>query len=307
MSSPARASSGPASPAQLHDGPHGLSHVGMGDADDGDVGHRRVHHEHVLDLAGVHVDAARDDHVRHPVGEVEVAVLVDPSDVAQRAPAPLVERGGRLGRVAVVLEPVRGLEPDLALLARRQLGAVGTDDVGGAEQRPTDRAGMGEPLVGPDGAEPHALAARVVLVHDRAQPLERGPLHLGRAGRRRVHDDLQARQVEPSPLLGRQLHQPHEVRGHELGVGDPVTLDQLEHLERVEPLHDDGGPAQAVERRRPPGGGGVVERCRAQVHAVLAAAVQPLHQHAERAIAPPSAPPTCAGFTPLGRPVVPDE
>ena len=43
--------------------------------------------QHVLGLAGVDVHAARDDHVRHPVGQVHVAVVVDVADVAERHPA----------------------------------------------------------------------------------------------------------------------------------------------------------------------------------------------------------------------------
>ena len=61
--------------------------------------------EDVFDLARVDVDAAGDDHVGDAIGDVEVALLIDIADVAEGAPAAVVERLGGLGRIAVVLEP----------------------------------------------------------------------------------------------------------------------------------------------------------------------------------------------------------
>jgi hypothetical protein len=60
--------------------------------------------EHVLGLLRIDVHAARDDHVRLPVGQVQVAVLVEVPDVAERAPAPVVGDRRRLVGVVVVLE-----------------------------------------------------------------------------------------------------------------------------------------------------------------------------------------------------------
>ena len=107
-----------------------------------------------------------------PVGEVEVALLVDPADVAEPAPAARVPHGLRLLGVAVVLEGAVGLEPHLALLADRELVAVVVEDVDGAGHRLADRAGVGEPVLGADVAEAGALAAAVELVDDRAEPVE---------------------------------------------------------------------------------------------------------------------------------------
>src|SRR4051812_36481881 len=45
------------------------------DADDRDHGDGRVLHEHLLELAGVHVEAAADDHVLGAIDDVVVAVL----------------------------------------------------------------------------------------------------------------------------------------------------------------------------------------------------------------------------------------
>ncbi len=72
---------------RLHDRLHLFAEVLVGDTDDGDVGDLRVHREDVLRFLRVHVHAARDDHVRLAVGEVEEAVLVDLADVAEGRPA----------------------------------------------------------------------------------------------------------------------------------------------------------------------------------------------------------------------------
>ena len=85
----------------------------------------RVRDEHVLGLLRVDVHAARDDHVRLAVGEVQEAVVVEVADVAERAPAlaggatPLVFSGSLwYSNVGAALEV------DRAALAVRQLLAV---------------------------------------------------------------------------------------------------------------------------------------------------------------------------------------
>ena len=56
--------------------------------------------DQVLDLGGVDVLAAGDDHVLQPVGDVEVAVGVEVAEVARAEPAVGGERGGRrIGQV----------------------------------------------------------------------------------------------------------------------------------------------------------------------------------------------------------------
>ncbi len=79
----------------------------------GDVGREL---QVVLQLAGRDVLAAgRDDDVLHPVGDVEVAVVVDEADVAGVQPAVGVDRLGRLlGLVQVAHEDVRPAHQDLA-------------------------------------------------------------------------------------------------------------------------------------------------------------------------------------------------
>ena len=67
------------------------------DAVHGDVGDPGVLAEGVLDLGGVDVDAAADDQVLAAAVEEEVAVLVEPPEVADR------ERGPRVSRHAAAV------------------------------------------------------------------------------------------------------------------------------------------------------------------------------------------------------------
>ena len=121
-----------------HDGHRPLAEVGVGHADDGGVGHGRMVEEDVLRLPGIDVDAPADDQVAVPVGEEEVAVVVEPADVADaEAGAGGVVGGRRLLRVAEVAE---------AVLLRR-----------GVEEDPADgagRAGLARVVEDPDPAAP---------------------------------------------------------------------------------------------------------------------------------------------------------
>src|SRR6266545_5047781 len=87
----------------LDDGLDLLAPVLVRDAEHRDVADLRVGEEHPLDLARIDVHAPRDDHVDLAVAEEQVAVLVEIADVADGEEAvPAI--GGRLGRVALVLE-----------------------------------------------------------------------------------------------------------------------------------------------------------------------------------------------------------
>src|SRR5690606_33998864 len=99
---------------QHDEGLRGLAPLLGRDADHRAVGDGRVAHQDVLDLGGVDVLPARDDHVLDPVVHVEVAVLVQVADVAGPEPVVLGQGGlGRLGQVPVPLHVLRGLADDL--------------------------------------------------------------------------------------------------------------------------------------------------------------------------------------------------
>ena len=124
---------------------------------------------------------------------------------------------------------------------------------------------MEEPLLAGDHRHARLLAAGVVLHDDRAEPLDDLQLHIDRARCRRMHDELQAGQVELQPLVIRQLQHADEHRRHELHVRHLVGLDRAQALERVEALHQHDRAAVADRAHRPCGRRRVVHRRWAQV------------------------------------------
>ena len=205
VSSAARSS--PASAAGCDERHHALPHVVVGHADHGDVEHRRVQAEQVLDLLRVDVHAAADDHERLAVGEEQVALVVEVAEVADGRPERVlgVPGGRRLLRVVVVGERlVVALEvdrPDLARpAARRRPGRTSAGCP--SRDRPTV-PGVRQPVLGSDVGGAVGLGARVVLVHDRPEPLHHLLLDLDRARRRRVHDASSGSRCRTTPARPR--------------------------------------------------------------------------------------------------------
>ena len=141
---------------------------------------------------------------------------------------------------------------------------------------------MLEPLLRRDRAEPDALAAGVVLLHDRAEPLDHRASRRAGTARPRARRPRGSRGRTSRSRRVVELQQPHEVRRHELHVGDAVALDQLETGDRIEVAHRDDGAAEALHGRRPTRRRRVVQRRGAQVHRALGASVEPPDQAAER-------------------------
>ena len=94
--------------------------VGVGHADHGAVLHRGVAPDHLLDLARVDVEAARDDHVLLAVDHVQVAALVEHADVAGMVPAEGARLGGGFGVVVIAGRHQLAARDDLAAFARRR-------------------------------------------------------------------------------------------------------------------------------------------------------------------------------------------
>ena len=192
----------------------------------------------VLGFLGIDVDATRDDHVRLTVGEVEVTLLVQVTDVAQCPPTVLVGHRCRLLRIVVVLEGAAAAEVDDTGSSRRKFLAVLTDNVtlghGAAH-----RAGMGQPFLGCDLGGPDVLGARVVLVDDRTPPVEHLTLYRDRARGGSMDHILEARQVEAFSLLFGKAQHSDKHRRHELRLRHSIALDELETLARIETLHHD--------------------------------------------------------------------
>ncbi len=198
-------------------------------------------------------------------------LVADVADVAERRPRLVhrVRRRAGLLRVVVVLEgPRRLLEVDDAVLARGQLGAFVVAHVQGPEDRLADRAGVRQPVVGGGVGDAVALGGAVVLVDDRAPPLEHLVLHRHRAGSGGVDGDTVRRQVVSRAHLLGQLEHAHEHGRDPLAVGDGVALDGGDGLGSVEVLHAHDGAALHLRAHRIGQRGGVVQRCRRQIHGV---------------------------------------
>ena len=217
-----------------------------------------------LDLRRIDVRAARHDHVAATVGEVEVAVLVDAPEVAERLPA--VPRRARLrADVAVGRALAAGRHHvDLADLAHRQLVPLLVEDadlatVGGLAHR----ARVREPLGARDEGVADALGAAVHLVHALGpEPLDPGAKEPVRAGRAPRDHALERREVVARARLLGQTPDALQHGGHEADPRHPVSLDQRERLLRIEARHQHH---EAAEQQRGEGvheAGRVVLRAR---------------------------------------------
>ena len=204
-----------------------------------------VHHQ-VLDLGGVGVEAAVDEHVLHPIGDVDVAALVHDPDVARVEPSVGVDRlCCLLGVVEIPLHHVVATDHDLAGFAAGKLASLWVVDlhldvVDGAAARLRDDFGivvvathrghtrrLGEAVAGDDLLEPETLAH----LHD----------HFDRDGSGAGDGEPQRRQV---PLI--------EILGVEDGLvdrrwpgqhRDPLLGDPLHHGWHIEDrVRDDRRP-----------------------------------------------------------------
>jgi len=103
-----------------------------------------VRAQHGLDLGGVDVEAAGDDHLLEAVDDREEASLVHGHDVTGAEPAVVEGGGGLLRHTAVAVEHLRTAHEQLAALAQRDLAVevvgVGDADVDVGEGDP-DRPG----------------------------------------------------------------------------------------------------------------------------------------------------------------------
>ena len=108
-----------------------------------------------------------------------------------------------------------------------------------------------------------ALGAGVVLVDDRPEPVDHLRLHLGRARRGGVHDDLERRQVvarraPPSGSLSMRMN----IVGTTWLKVTWCSSHEREVLLRVEVLHHDDGAAEPVRGAAEAQRRGVVQRAR---------------------------------------------
>ena len=216
---------------------------------------------------------------------------------------------GRLLRVVVVLEPrartrTRSGPPRRRVARCRRRRRCGARRAAACRPSPGGRA-----LLAVDRAEPVALAARVVLVDDRAPPLDhlrasprpgtaprRGPPSAGSSGRSGARSSSGSLSMRTKWV------------GTNCAWVTRWRSISSRHCERVEPLHQHDRAAEALRGRRPAERGGVVERGGAEVHGVGREAVHQLDQaRRARRRRCRTAAGGMPGLMPFGRPVVPDE
>ena len=186
----------------------------------------------MLDLGGIDVHPARYDHVGRPVADIEITVAVEIAHVAERDQAVPLDLAARLRQVAVAEVGIGRLaHMDEADLARRAgLAVLGQDGDARGADRPAAAAGTGECFLRADHGHHAALARRIGLVDDRAEPVDHGALDLRRAGRARRGDEAQRGEIVSPPHRLGQLQQPHIHGRHEIDDVDPVLGDETQHL-----------------------------------------------------------------------------
>ena len=157
----------------------------------------------VLGLLRIDVHTAGVDHVVAPVGEIEIAFLIDVPDIAERRPAFVVVSAGRLLPIVVIridrplaknTIPIWSGGSSVACPRRRMCNS--------ATRSPAYRTFVPHHSAGVIAHMPIALRAAVVLVNDRAPPCEHLFLHIDRTrcgGVNREPDECRAIAITALP------------------------------------------------------------------------------------------------------------
>ena len=232
---------------------HALAPLLVRQADHRHVLDRRMGTQHGLDLGGVDVLAAGDDHVALAVDEVDVALGIAAGHVAHRAVVAAEGRFRLVRELPVAVEGVGVAGVELAGLAVRYFVAVGVHhpDRGRAHALPADRAQLRELLVRAEHGDPAGLARAVELEQARAREhLHHGALRVRPRRCRGDHQLLHPAKLEVGPR-GRGHAQHHDVvGGYQRGEGraalgqGPQAVLGVEALARV-----DVGRTAAIEER----------------------------------------------------------
>ena len=145
----------------------------VGRRDDGALGDRRHLHERLFDLRRGEVQAAADDHVAQPIGDRQVAVLVEHAHVAGAIPAVAGDRARGQRRVRVAGEQVGPPRPDLAGPAGGEVAALLVDDpdLHALERMPVGAVALRLRLVGRRAGDRRVLRRAVGPEHLDPEPL----------------------------------------------------------------------------------------------------------------------------------------
>src|ERR1700690_94044 len=113
--------------------------------------------------------------------------------VPKRAPSESIKRRRGLDWILIVFELIRPAEVNQAVLPGGKFAAVFTHDMNLAEDRSTHCSRMSGPGSGVDSYESVALGTGVVLVNDRAEPVEHLMFNLHRTRRGGVENAFKGR------------------------------------------------------------------------------------------------------------------
>ena len=253
----------------------------MGHADHRDIGDGGMIHQRVLDLGGIDVLAAGDDHVLHPVVDEEEAVPeitrvagAKPAD-ALFVPAFGIGLVGGL-RVGVIrLEVLLAACPDLAHFAVGAIfAAAGVDDAQfHAGERAPGRAqevGLGAARIVIRGFEqrdgPGGLGEAIDLEQGHARGLHGADEDVLGDGRGAVDDAPQGREIRGVDARGHEQELQHG--GDQQGVGDAVLFYKLQDACRVDLAHEHVGAAVVEAHETPTASRDMEERHGDQVDAL---------------------------------------
>ena len=218
----------------------------MGDTEHGHLEDRGMGGDGVLDVGGVDVVAAADDHVLAAAHDVEVAVRVEPAEVAGHQPAVHPGPGRGLGVAVVLAGPARDPHAHLADLAgrHRRTVVVDADDLGRG-QRLAHRSGRLDGLArrheAVDGA---GLGHAVVVGHQRLGQLRLEALQHGGGERGAAHRALLDR-AEVGGVEAGVVEEEGGHGGHQEDEAGPLRLHGVEPGAGVEAREVDAPQTRA--------------------------------------------------------------
>ena len=193
-------------------------------ANDGNIAHARMSHQMVFNLLRVNVHAARNDHEAFAVGEIQIALFIEPPDVAKRGPAMLVGRAFGFLRVVMVAERRGAFEENRAFLAHRDIVAIIVANMHDGIQRPANRALVRQPLFARDKGNSLPFGSGIIFAQHRPPPLDHRFLDGNRTWRRRMNRRLKAGHIIFAADLFGQLKHARKMRWHPLASVDPIFL-----------------------------------------------------------------------------------
>ena len=222
-------------------------------ADDAGLLHRGVEAEDDLDLPGIDVEAARDDHPLLPAREEDVTVPVHPSEVARMEPAVPDHLGGCLRVLVITLHDVFTPEDQFADGLPRELPALLVDDFrDDAGNRNPDGAGLLGHVETAEGGDGRRLGQAVALHDPDAELLFKQWDEI--RGHRRAAGDAEPQGIDPvfsGPLVEEHAE---EEPGDGGDIGHPFLFNRVEDPVEREAFHQDD-PGADPQRRQHVGDG----------------------------------------------------